>query len=221
MTKHVAIGFNSISGMVSKSSLLYLLSRLRTDVIYTLREITYENLHELNLDIVLFDGGSDISPSLYGQTTKMTTYINKERDAFEVAIYNQFVKQSTLFAGICRGHQLLNALTGGCLYQDILADLGIIHRGGHIVTIENESNLHSYLMHYKDVRLNSLHHQSINTVGEDSIVTCISIDGVIEGFENSRCRGLQCHPEMMSGEIANNLMRYLLWEDIFIDDNSL
>lgn len=53
-------------------------------------------------DIVIFTGGEDVDPSLYGCEKHQTTYSNIERDKAEVAEFNK-VRSDQLCIGICRG----------------------------------------------------------------------------------------------------------------------
>lgn len=70
-------------------------------------------------DVVLFTGGADINPALYGHDPHPRTFFWQERDDHEVA---EFQKAKTLglpMAGICRGGQLINAMLGGTLLQHV------------------------------------------------------------------------------------------------------
>ena len=78
-------------------------------------------IHNMNLvnnieeaDIVLFTGGEDISPELYGCKKHETTYFTRRRDEEEVSAFNK-MRPNQLAVGICRGAQLFCALNGGIL----------------------------------------------------------------------------------------------------------
>lgn len=63
--------------------------------------------HELvddisNADIVMFTGGEDVDPSLYGHPKDDSTYSNLARDKEEEAYFKQ-IKPNQLAVGICRG----------------------------------------------------------------------------------------------------------------------
>ena len=72
-------------------------------------------------DILVYTGGADINPVLYGQTPHhLTRATNPKRDKLEAASY--FANEKTKFkVGICRGAQLLNALNGGNMIQHDLS----------------------------------------------------------------------------------------------------
>lgn len=70
------------------------------------------------LDLILFTGGEDVDPGLYGQKIGKHTSINANRDEVETKIYNTFVG-AVPFLGICRGNQLLTVLNGCKLIQHV------------------------------------------------------------------------------------------------------
>lgn len=61
--------------------------------------VLVDKLEDAN--IVLFTGGEDVDPSLYGHEN-IRSYTNKDRDLKEKAIFEQ-MNQSQLALGICRG----------------------------------------------------------------------------------------------------------------------
>ena len=74
------------------------------------------NIEEAN--IVLFTGGEDVDPSLYGCKKHHTTYSNIERDNYEKEIFDK-IKPNQLALGICRGSQFLCVMNGGKLVQNV------------------------------------------------------------------------------------------------------
>ncbi len=60
-------------------------------------------------DLVLFEGGEDISPEVYGQKAHKLTTPSKSRDAVEVLMYDKAVELKKPILGICRGAQLIAA----------------------------------------------------------------------------------------------------------------
>lgn len=69
-------------------------------------------------DIVLFTGGEDVDPSLYGCQKHRTTSPNLNRDLEEKIIFEQ-VRPDQLCLGICRGSQFLCVMNGGLLIQNV------------------------------------------------------------------------------------------------------
>ena len=64
-------------------------------------------------DIVIFTGGSDVDPIMYGAERNDNTYSNISRDIFEKALYQQINHDKQLAIGICRGSQFLTVMNGG------------------------------------------------------------------------------------------------------------
>jgi len=68
------------------------------------------------VDAVVFTGGSDIDPSMYGEEKLKCTWSTPKRDAFESMVYE--LHQDLPKIGICRGGQFLNVKSGGSMWQD-------------------------------------------------------------------------------------------------------
>lgn len=72
-------------------------------------------------DIMVWVGGEDINPALYGEhPVPECMYPNVKRDASEIRAWR--IAQSNakvMKIGICRGSQLLNVLNGGRLWQHV------------------------------------------------------------------------------------------------------
>ena len=78
-------------------------------------EVVY-NHKEAN--IIVFTGGADVSPGLYGHPIHPTTRCAPQRDHDEVILYED-TPMDALVVGICRGAQFLCVMNGGTLYQDV------------------------------------------------------------------------------------------------------
>jgi len=71
------------------------------------------------VDIVLFSGGEDVHPFLYGEKLMTGTYTNIIRDRKDNRLFRIAQRAAKPCVGICRGAQLLNVLSGGSLWQDV------------------------------------------------------------------------------------------------------
>ena len=80
--------------------------------------------------VVLFTGGEDVGPDVYGCKPHPTTYYTKRRDKQEIEAFNKIGKNQ-IAVGVCRGVQLFCALYGGILVQDCSGHCGC---GRHKVT---------------------------------------------------------------------------------------
>lgn len=100
-----------------------------------------------NADIILFTGGEDVDPSLYGENKGKYTYINKLRDLAEEHTFESS-RDDQLKIGICRGSQFLTVMNGGKLIQHV-NNHGI--SGIHKININDEK--------IKEIEITSTHHQ--------------------------------------------------------------
>lgn len=76
---------------------------------------------------ILFTGGEDVSPHLYGEVCGDRTSANPVRDRFEEMIFKMGKEEDKTFLGICRGLQFLHVMAGGKLIQDTTAHGGNSH----------------------------------------------------------------------------------------------
>lgn len=70
-------------------------------------------------DLVVFTGGEDVNPSLYGHPKHETTWFNVYRDTKEAVYFNRALEAGIPMVGICRGGQFLNVMSGGEMYQNV------------------------------------------------------------------------------------------------------
>jgi len=148
--------------------------------------------------LIVFTGGEDINPKLYGQTNK-ASFFSQARDDWEIPILKAaLANKSVKIFGICRGHQLINAILGGILTQDILMEGYVSHKGRHELEGIKSGTLVGC---YKGEKVNSLHHQGVIRQGRILYPTS-SRDGVIESTEGPNIVSVQFHPEFMLGEEA-------------------
>ena len=165
-------------------------------------EFCPEELVEL-ADGLLLSGGDDIDPSYFGESLlNESVHIDPPRDAFEFALIRPFLKTGKPILSICRGFQILNVVMGGTLYQDLVAERGLIHmdsRIRHEVTATPGTFL--YRTFGEKFRTNSTHHQAVKEVAPGLIVSARSIEGIIEAYEHESLPilGTQFHPERLTG----------------------
>lgn len=152
-------------------------------------------------DGLLLPGGADADPACYGQENIASHGIDRDRDRDEFWLIEQFRKRNRPILGICRGHQMLNIALGGTLVQD-LPDERHLPLADGADRIHTVTTLHPFLAERYGERfaVNSAHHQAVDRLGEGLLPTCVSEDGVIEGFVHAGepMIGVQFHPERMS-----------------------
>ncbi|WP_457597290.1 gamma-glutamyl-gamma-aminobutyrate hydrolase family protein [Hydrogenimonas sp.] len=156
-------------------------------------------------DGLLILGGVDIDPASYGAGPHPAVKRSEPaRDAMEWALLERAGERGVPVMGICRGMQLLNLFHGGTLHPHI-HDLGLEHPHPHTplplkeVVLDPGTRLHA-TMGVPRLRVNALHHQAVERVGEglrraahDANGLIQAVEGVAEGF----VLGLQWHPEFM------------------------
>ena len=84
-------------------------------------------------DGLFISGGGDIHPDFFnGEMHPSVNGVDRERDAFELALCRHAVAMDKPILGICRGQQVLNVAMGGSLVVDIPSELpdAIRHCGG-------------------------------------------------------------------------------------------
>jgi hypothetical protein len=82
-------------------------------------EVAYDDGTPCVADLVVFTGGSDVSPYIYGEEPAGARGCDPVRDEYEKAIFEVCKIKGTPMIGICRGGQLLNVLSGGRMIQDL------------------------------------------------------------------------------------------------------
>jgi GMP synthase-like glutamine amidotransferase len=157
-------------------------------------------------DVIIYPGGADISPLLYGAKPSKCTWPSEHRDKEEVRIFNE--NKGKFHIGLCRGAQLLTSLAGGKLVQDVSN-----HHGYHDIVVDDDGK--------KDViTTNSIHHQMMypfdlpeedyEIIGwtnglsrhylmdDDTILKELQCEPEIVYYPKIRAMCFQGHPEMMS-----------------------
>ena len=166
-------------------------------------------------DGFLFCGGGDITPLLFGQ--EPMSGIGKTDitlDLFQIRLMKQVLEVEKPVLAICRGMQVLNVACGGTIYQDLNeADFETINHMqtslsrkdiSHKVTFTAKTHIQRMLGPF--AYTNSFHHQAIDRVGKDLVVTGTTGDDIVETIEmpsHSFVVGVQWHPESMIDSAPN------------------
>jgi putative glutamine amidotransferase len=169
------------------------------------------------MDGLVFTGGSDIDPALYGQPPRSETGpVVRHRDDSELELLREALGRGVPVLGVCRGMQLLNVALGGTLVQHLAETGDVVHKGPpgtfttHAVDVVPGTRLHG--MVGGDVEVHSCHHQGVDRLGESLAVTAHAPDGVVEGIETTDgafAVGVLWHPEEHA-ELGGPLFRGLV-----------
>jgi putative glutamine amidotransferase len=156
------------------------------------------------LDGLLFSGGSDLDPELYGQEAHAETDgVVPERDRAEIALLQAALERDMPVLAVCRGSQVLNVARGGDLVQhlpDVVGDEKHKHTPGvfadHDVDLVSGTRVQQILGDHAPVK--SHHHQGYGQLGEGLREAARADDGTIEALEDPSRRfalGVLWHPE--------------------------
>ncbi len=181
---------------------------------------TYEKVRK-NISLVLFTGGEDVFPGLYGEPTNVRTSYSRHRDEFEVFAFTLAKAYDLPMVGVCRGAQFLCVMAGGRLVQHVEN-----HSGNHPVTIWDG----------RSVVMSSTHHQmqippeSAEIIGwMEKAASKVHLDGFgneikiekeveVAYYPNIKAVGMQYHPEMMNTDsegfqVASEFVSKFLFEN--------
>jgi putative glutamine amidotransferase len=165
-------------------------------------------------DGVIFSGGEDIHPLLYGKPEFVLDHglkeIIPERDQFEYQVIAKAFSLKKPVLGICRGLQLINVFLEGTLIPDIPTVLQSNAHGKingvdqtHLIRIVPDTLLYN-ICGQELGTVNTAHHQSVDKPGELLKISAYSEPSIVEAMEwkdpanKSWLLMVQWHPERMS-----------------------
>ena len=135
-----------------------------------------------NIDGLLLIGGEDVSNKTFNNQIS-----DNKRDNFEIAIYKYFKENHKPILGICRGMQIINVAEGGTLkdiekneIEHFIEVDGWINY--HNMNINYDSKLHKIINEDK-YTVSSVHHQQIDKLGKNIVVSATADDDIIEAIE--------------------------------------
>ena len=164
------------------------------------------------LDGVLVPGGVDVNPRFFREDAlPETDHPDTGLDFVETTLLPWALADDMPIFGICRGHQVLNVVMGGTLWQDIPREYPTVfdHRESykrkirdylaHDVRIAPESRLHA-IIGADRIWVNTSHHQAVKAVAPGLRATAWAPDDLCEGLEapdRTFVLTVQWHPEEM------------------------
>ncbi len=192
------------------------------------KELGYDVVSELSsAELVVFTGGEDVSPNLYGDESHPYTYNNPVRDEKEKKVFEFCIGQNIPMVGICRGAQFLNVMSGGRMYQHVQK-----HTASHSIVD---------LYTGETVYVSSTHHQMMLPGEKAIIIATANLKGEREWFDgqvmrndvsdrdievvhypDTQCLCFQPHPEFNDaayegmrsyfGKLVNELLHPVMME---------
>lgn len=138
--------------------------------------------------VIVFVGGADVNPALYGEDPHPFTNYSVERDLRSIHLHNTAASLNLPMVGICRGAQFLTVMQGGKLIQHIenhaiKGTHWIVPVGGFIT---------------EEFEVSSTHHQAMIPKNKEEIIA-YSKDGIVEITQSLDLKYtcVQGHPEHM------------------------
>ncbi|MDT8447812.1 MAG: gamma-glutamyl-gamma-aminobutyrate hydrolase family protein [bacterium] len=126
------------------------------------------------------------------------------RDSLEKMLIEQALQQGVPLLGICRGMQLINVVSGGSLYGNLVDHFEQVNHPRTVlprmyVHLEPDSRL-AEVVQTQRLKVNALHHQSVKDLGQSLRVVARTEAGIVQAIERPQgpfVLGLQWHPEYM------------------------
>lgn len=161
------------------------------------------------IDLVIFGGGGDIHPSLYGHND-VGSHVGSTpsaRDVNELASYRVCLKKEIPVFGICRGAQLACIMADGFLVQNVTNHAGSNHM---IQDIRDDKEYEITTAHHQMMGLEGTKHELIAKMpkpisrgylydkGGKNKYSVIDMEPEIVFFPEIRSLAVQGHPEFMS-----------------------
>lgn len=180
----------------------------------------------LKADFVIFTGGADVSPNMYGEVALHQTHADPERDKEDNALYDLCKENGIPMVGICRGSQFLWVKQGGKLFQHVDNH----NDGEHEIYVFGENQKY---------RASSVHHQMARpeTLKGFKLLanSCVSkkresatwtntgpgSDFEIWTFEDQAILGIQGHPEYPGYPHYSELCVRLIDKYIYDNPNTI
>jgi phosphoribosylformylglycinamidine (FGAM) synthase-like amidotransferase family enzyme len=158
-------------------------------------------------DIIVYPGGWDVNPALYGQTAIKSTSFMPAIDKRDQNYWENYKNQGKLLIGICRGGQFLNVMNGGMMWQHVNE-----HTKSHkMIDLLNDKVIDVTSTHHQMMRAaNSgevigIAHESNLWMDDHQTVSCQSpidrpnivpqFDTEVVWYKDSRSLCFQPHPE--------------------------
>lgn len=176
-----------------------------------------------DIDLLILPGGADVSPSTYNKMPWYTTsYSDPIKEAFDKFFLPYIINANIPILGICRGHQVIGAMYG----MDILQEIGDEHptneankRGDRVHGLVFTPAGLDFLGIRKGIKVNSMHHQGIETeevekCTDATLLASSDKDNISEiiKYEDHPIVTVQYHPEALIGDpISKKIMNYLLF----------
>lgn len=157
-----------------------------------------------DLDALIVGGGDDIGVEHYGGERVKTAKVDPARDVLELEMVRAARVQDKPVLGVCRGAQMINVARGGSLHGDIYEAYPGAERirtplPRKTVRFREGSRI-AAICGAEPSRVNALHTQSVDRLGEGLSDVAWDEGGIVQAIEQPEGRfviGVQWHPELL------------------------
>ena len=189
-----------------------------------LGEFTYNPkdllLNASKIKLILFTGGTDVSPEYYGDTSpEKFCYCNPARDREEKRIFDFAMELHIRCIGICRGAQFINVMSGGTMYHDVQGHSNGTHSmtttRGEVFNVT--SSHHQMIIPPRCGKVIGWSTERLSTTYrgyEDKIVPFPKKEVEAVLYPNTECIGVQYHPEWAGENEPHRKWFYTLASDL-------
>jgi putative glutamine amidotransferase len=136
--------------------------------------------------------------------TRAIIGLDPERDKLEQEMLRSALDRGIPILGICRGMQLLNVVLGGSLHQDLAGFYTETPQVRSVLpkkeVLLEQGSLLTRILDTPRTRVNALHRQGVDRLGQGLRVAAREPSGVIQGIEHAArpfVLGVQWHPEYL------------------------
>ncbi|NVK17824.1 MAG: gamma-glutamyl-gamma-aminobutyrate hydrolase family protein [Methylocystaceae bacterium] len=178
--------------------------------------------YEQDLDGLVIAGGTDLYPGLFDHDPKSGYDYDHARDKLELNWLEKSEKKDIPTLGVCRGAQLLNVQRGGTLHMDVEKSYENASYPNRFlaqvffrkfINVE-ESSLLKKILRSSRLKVNSMHKQAIDELGDGLVVSAREDNQVVQAVEDPTrkfCMGVQFHPEaLLHQEVFRNIFKQLV-----------
>lgn len=161
--------------------------------------VSPDDIRQGKVDALVIWGGSDISPSLYGEAPNgaHAGVDLSERDHVEKDVCDAAIEVGVPIIGVCRGAQLLCALAGGKLYQDVSG-----HHSSHSIITKDGEKYTTSSIHHQMMDVTGLPEKDFDLIAWTDDALAKEVKGAVEPeivyFPQIHGLAIQGHPEFMN-----------------------